>query len=480
MNPGTLDLDPGTRRRLWQAVSAEVEQHFETAGEGPVAAGGDPAEIGRWLAEYDFARPIDPVQLVRQVTRGLRAHQVHAAHPGYYGLFNPRPTALGVAADTLVAALNPQLAAWSHSPLAVEIEQHLLRAFAVRFGFPADSADGTFASGGAEANLTAVLAALDAAWPGLHDRGLRTLDADPLLYVSAEAHHSMHKAAAVSGLGVEAVRAIPVDGDLRMNLAELRARLAADRAAGHRPFLLVGTAGTTGAGVIDPLPELAAIAREAGLWFHVDAAWGGAAVLVPELAPLLRGIEQADSITMDAHKWLSVPVGAGMFLTRHRESLARVFRVSTSYMPRAGAGPGAADPYLHSLQWSRRFIGLKLFLSLAAAGWEGYRDAIAGQHRTGARLRALLPGAGWRVLNRTELPLVCFADARYTGPDPARQQQRIADRVVASGTAWISTVRLGPEGTLALRACITNYRTGEADLTRLLGALEQARGEPGD
>jgi len=176
------------------------------------------------------------------------------------------------------------------------------------------------------------------------------------------------------------------------------------------PFLVAGTAGTTGAGIIDPLPALADLCARERLWLHVDAAWGGAAALVPEMRSVLAGIERADSITFDAHKWLSVPMGAGIFLTRHRDILDRTFRITTEYMPREAEGMEVTEPYTHSMQWSRRFIGLKVFLTLAVAGWDGYAAAIRHQAAMGDLLRRELSENGWEIVNPTALPVVCFRD----------------------------------------------------------------------
>jgi glutamate/tyrosine decarboxylase-like PLP-dependent enzyme len=257
-----------------------------------------------------------------------------------------------------------------------------------------------------------------------------------------------------------------------MDPVALRGRLDADRAAGDRPFLLVGTAGTTGAGIIDPLPELAAIAREYGLWFHVDAAWGGAAALVPELREALAGLEHGDSITLDAHKLLSVPMGAGIYITRHPEIQRRTFETRTGYMPREARDLPVTDPYSNSIQWSRRFTGLKLFLTLAVAGWEGYEETIRSQIAIGDALRERLLAANWTVVNRTPLPVVCFVDG--TGRVAPERLVEILSAVLRSGEAWISVTPISGTGP-ALRACITNYRTGPADLDRLVAALNRAR-----
>ncbi len=433
----------------------------------------DVEEIRTALAPFDFERPVPALEALGFAVEGLWKWQVHTPHPRYFGLFNPAPTTMGIAADALVAAFNPQLAAWSHSPLAAEVEQHLVRAFAERFGFDPARAEGTFTSGGAEANHTALSTAITRAFPEVGRRGLLALRSQPVLYVSPQAHHSFLKAARLAGLGTESVREVRVDSGLRMIPEDLRARIREDREAGCSPFLVVATAGSTSAGVIDPILDLAQVADEEGLWLHADAAWGGAAALVPELRPLLEGTARASSITFDAHKWLSVPMGAGLYITRHPGILERTFRVAAGYMPRDGAALQVADPYAHSMQWSRRFIGLKVFLSLAAAGWQGYEEAIRHQTAMGGLLREKLREEGWTMVNDTPLPVVCFVNSGPEGRSVAFLEG-VKAHVVASGEAWISTVVMGEAGT-ALRACITNYRTGPEDLDALVAALGKAR-----
>jgi glutamate/tyrosine decarboxylase-like PLP-dependent enzyme len=472
-----LLLEARERRRLYAQLVDILEDYAERVGEARVAPALDQQALRALLAPFDFARALRPAEALDFAARGLRAHQVHTPHPRYFGLFNPAPTTMGIVADTLVAAFNPQLAAWSHSPLAAEIEAHLVRVLGARFGYDPASSDGTFASGGAEANHTAVLAALSHAFPGFATQGARSLPADPVLYVSEEAHHSFLKAARLTGLGTDACHPIPVDAGLRMQMPALRERIAADRAAGYAPFLVVATLGTTAAGAIDPLPAITELAARERLWLHADAAWGGAAALSARLRPLLHGIERADSITFDAHKWLSVPMGAGLFLTRHPDILDRTFRVAAGYMPKDAAGMPVHDPFAHSMQWSRRFIGLKVFLSLAVAGFDGYEAAIDRMTAMGDRLRDGLQARRWRVLNETPLPICCFDDAQR--PDaPGTYVLGLVSRVVASGRAWISTVRLAGR-TPAIRACITNYRTGPEDVDSLLDALDDARSAAG-
>jgi glutamate/tyrosine decarboxylase-like PLP-dependent enzyme len=465
-----LLLDEAARDKLWRKLGATLEAYVRGIAEHRVSPELDPAGLRRMLSEFDFREPRDPIAAVEWAAECLWRQQVHTPHPRYYGLFNPAPTTMGIAADTLVAAFNPQMAAWSHSPFAAEVERHLVRTFGERFGYDASRTDGTFASGGAEANHTALLAALVNAFPLFGDEGVRALKGDPVFYASAESHHSFAKAAKLCGIGREALRLVPVDDELRMNVVALRAAIARDRTAGRLPFLLVATAGTTNAGAIDPLEEIASIAGDEKLWLHVDAAWGGAAALCARLRPLLDGIERADSITFDAHKWLSTPMGAGLFLTRHPDILDRTFRTVTAYMPKEAAGLDVVDPHLHSMQWSRRFIGLKVFLSLASAGWEGYDAVISHMTEMGDLLRRELDLSDWETVNRTALPVVCFTDRRGSQPD------RIVQRVVSSGEAWISTTLLAGSR-MAIRACITNYRTGESDVRALVASLNRARSD---
>jgi glutamate/tyrosine decarboxylase-like PLP-dependent enzyme len=414
-----------------------------------------PQEIRSYLASrYDFAQPRALDDICADVERMLQTWQVQVTHPRYLGLFNPSVTAASVIADTLTAMYNPQLATWRTSPAANEMERHVLAWLTGKFGPPADTL-AHFTSGGAEANFSAVVVALTRAFPDFGDHGLRHLPASPTIYMTGEAHLSFNKIAHMTGLGRRAIRTVATDRHLKMDLGDLARQVAADRQGGFAPFMVVGTAGTTAAGVIDPLPELARFCQSEGLWLHIDAAWGGAAVISPRLRHCLSGIEAADSITCDAHKWFSVPMGTGMFFCRHPDAVSAAFRGEAFYMPRKTAGP-VVDPYTTSPQWSRRFIGLKLFLALAHYGESGYIEMIEHQTRMGDVLRESLKRAGWRVVNATPLPLVCFT---RDGLDTTSFLAALYERQIA----WMSEVRLGDDAPV-LRACITSFRTTESDI----------------
>jgi glutamate/tyrosine decarboxylase-like PLP-dependent enzyme len=216
--------------------------------------------------------------------------------------------------------------------------------------------------------------------------------------------------------------------------------------------------------MIDPLRECADIARLSDLWYHVDAAWGGALIASDRLRGLLEGIDQADSLTIDAHKWFATTMGCGMFITRHAPILSSAFQVSTSYMP---SNVSNLDPYLTSVQWSRRFLGLRLFLSLAAAGWAGYGEHVERAIELAALLKDKLLCQGWSIANQSLLAVLCIQ------PPPGSSDVRsIVNRVLASGRAWISVALF--EGRDVIRACVTNGETLPDDIDELVEALKAA------
>jgi glutamate/tyrosine decarboxylase-like PLP-dependent enzyme len=451
----------------------EVERYFDTIDQSYVSLQSDPVKLREVLLTYDFQEAVSPEEAVELVVDGLWRHQVHTSHPRYYGLFNPNPTTMGIAADFLVAAFNPQMAAWSHSPWGCEIERHLVRAFAEKFGYDGEVAAGSFASGGAEANHTGLLLALNSAFPSFGKSGTRSLQGQPTFYISEESHHSFAKGGRMSGIGDEAVVKVPLDESFTMDANALADQIVSDREKGKLPFLIVATMGTTNGGAVDPIDDILKVAKAESLWVHADAAWGGAAALVPELRQFLGHIERVDSITFDAHKWLSVPMGAGMILTRRPELLQATFGVNTQYMPVLGNGE-ISEPHLTTMQWSRRFIGLKLFLSLLVAGWEGYEKVLRHQTKMGELLREKLHQNDWSIVNSTPFPTVCFEDGRPGARNTMNALGRIVNPIVKQGRAWISTTRLGGVRPV-IRATITNYRTQPGDLDALVADLNQER-----
>lgn len=416
-----------------------------------------------WRDELDAYRfeagePLE--KLLEWVMAALDDGIVHMTHPGYMGLFNPAPTFPSECADRIASAYNPQICVWSHAPKAVAIEQHVIQQVAKRAGLP-DGSSGHFTSGGAEANNTAVVCALTAKTSAFGDIGARAFDAQPIIYASKESHLAWLKIAHATGIGRDSVRLVATDGTGRMCASALSDAIETDLHAGHMPVIIAATAGTTNAGMVDPLEACADLADKHDTWFHVDAAWGGGLIACPMASKVLDGIQRADSITIDAHKWFATTMGAGMFLTSRPAIAADAFRVSASYMPDSEA---ESDFYLNSAQWSRRFLGLRLFLSLGAAGWQGYADHVGHARSLADRFARQMIAHGWASANDSEMAVVCVVP-----PEGNDAVEAIVDRVQASGTSWVSKAIL--EGKPVLRMCVTNGRTTAHDIDELVANL---------
>src|SRR6516225_2024223 len=416
----------------------------------------------RELEGFDFATP-RPLAELLDWSIGMLEHGVtHQTHPRYFGLFNPAPTFPAQCAERLVAAFNPQVASSGTSPAAVALEAHVIRRVAERAGFPA-GAGGHFTSGGSEANYTALVCALTRAHPGFALHGARVFAGQPVFYVSKECHRSWVKIAHQAGIGRSAARLVDTDGRGRISLNVLARAITEDLAAGCVPVLLVASAGTTNAGMLDPLNGCADIAAQHQLWYHVDAAWGGAMIASERFRGVLAGLERADSATIDAHKWFATTMGCGMFLVRDPGSLTATFQVSASYMP---SHELSLDPYMNTVQWSRRFLGLRLFLSLAAAGWAGHAAHIERAVAQAARLRAELERRGWSIVNDSP-----FALLNVVPPAAQGEPRAVVARVLASGRAWVSLARF--EERDVIRICVTHGETSAADLAMLVETLDQ-------
>ena len=461
--PTALFPSADQRRQTEARLTAALDDLAAGIAGGPVTPTLDLPAFRNELAGFDFRVPQSLDAVMDWVMDRLRCGLVQITHPGYFGLFNPAPTFPAMCADRIVATFNPQLASATTSPAAVEIEAQTIRAIAARAGLPPGAA-GHFTSGGSEANCTALICALTTAHADFAQVGARCFDGPPVFYVSRDAHLAWIKIAHLTGIGRAAVRLIATDGAGRMSVAALTNALVEDRAQGCVAVMIAATAGTTAAGMIDPLQACARIARDAGVWFHVDAAWGGALIASERHRGVLAGIELADSITVDAHKWFATTMACGMFITRHAALLPTVFRVRNDFMP---PGDAEADPYVASLQWSRRFLGLRLFLALATAGWEGYGAHVERAVALAAHLKHEMECLGWSVINDPALAVLCIVPPPGS-PDPAS----IVRRVLASGRAWISVATF--ESRPVIRACIANGTTTARDVDILVSALVDA------
>ncbi len=451
------------RERLDDFLTRELPRANARIAQGSVVPTFDVAAFQKDLAGFDFRTPRPLEELLSWSIARLEHGIVHMTHPRYFGLFNPAPTFPAECADRVVGAFNPQLATWTTAPAAVEIEAHLVRALAQRAGLPPEST-GHCTSGGSEANCAALLCALTRAEPGFATAGARAFSGAPVFYISQDSHLAWLKIAHQTGIGRTAAHLIATDGHGRLAASALEAAIREDRARGAVPVMIVATAGTTNAGMIDPLVRCAEIARANALWYHVDAAWGGALLASTRLRSALDGIELADSITIDAHKWFATTMGCGMFMTRHATLPSSVFHVATSFMP---SNLAHVDPYVTTAQWSRRFLGLRLFLSLAAAGWQGYAAHVERAITLIAMLKEELEQRGWSIANDSPLALLCV-DAR-----PGCGEIRpLVKRIVASGRAWVAAAKY--EGRDVIRLCLTHGEATRADILEFVGALSDA------
>jgi len=450
------------RNRVEEWLSGELQGALQRIQAGRVTPTIDMAAFREELETYDFAKPRPLEDLLRWTLERMEHGIVQMANPRYFGLFNPGASFPAQCADRIAGLFNPQLASSGSSPVPVELERHVIRAIAQRAAL-GDAATGHFATGGSEANYTALLSALTGAHPKFASDGARAFAGPVKFYTSRDCHIAWLKVAHQAGVGRAALRLIDTDGRGRMDPRALTQAIAADRANGAVPVMVVATAGTTGAGMIDPLHACADIAQQEHLWYHIDAAWGGAALASNRLRPVLAGIERADSITIDAHKWLATTMGCAIFITRHGHLLSEAFHASTSFMPSSVSG---VDPYLNSVQWSRRFLGLRLFLALASAGWEGLGAHVERSVEVVARVKERLVALGWTVANDSELAVL---DA--VPPADLGDVRELVRRVVAGGRAWVAPTTF--EGRDVVRICATNGETTIEDVNALIAALNE-------
>ena len=430
-------------RPVWQPIPPDVRERFH--GELP-------------------AGPSDLAEVHDEFTRYILPFAAGNVHPGFMGWVHGAGTPVGVVAEMLAAGLNANLGGRDHIP--IEVERQVTGWMRKLFGFP-ESASGLFVTGASMANLIAVLVARDtelgfeARCAGVEAGGKRLA-----AYASASVHGCVARALDIAGIGSDALRRMAVDRRFRIDLAALRAAISADRRAGFIPFLVVGTAGTVDTGAIDDLDALAELARAEKMWFHVDGACGALAMLAPELAPRLKGIERADSLAFDFHKWGQVPYDAGFVLVRDSLLHRQTFATSEPYLRREAQGLAAGSPWPCDFgpDLSRGFRALKTWFTLKVYGAEALGASIARTCELARYLECLIMRTPELELAApVELNIVCF---RYRADEAHRVNARIAVELQESGVAAPSTTVIG--GKLAIRAAIVNHRTEAVDLEKLV------------
>lgn len=475
-----LNWDPDRAGEFGSDVLELWEEFLHRLPELPVSRSWSADAVRDAMAIPVPGAPMPLEQLRRYLHDLVFEYAMYPGHSGFMAYIMGPGTMPGAAADLLAAGINQNLGGWRLGPGAMEIELHLMRWFADRFGLP-EGAGGIFTSGGAMASYVALKVARDAMaeWD-VRDRGLR---AGPQLtiYGSSEVHGVNHRAADMLGLGRDAVRTIPVDSGFRVRVDALREAIAADILRGDQPVAVVASAGTVGTGAIDPLDEVADVCAEHGVWYHIDAAYGGVAAMVDELRPQFRGIERADSIAFDPHKWLYTPQSGGGVVLRDFDGLSRSFSVDASYVHEDKELTGRGiDLFPRGPQWSRSFQGLKVWISLLAHGWDAYQRRIAHDCALARYLhaRAVAHPAFETLPGAPELSIACIRyvpgdlAAADAGRGPAIEEyvDRLNERLMAEiqmhGRVFPSNAVI--DGRFWLRACIVNFRTEADDMDALL------------
>lgn len=424
------------------------------------------SEIRNYLENRNLEHGENIENTLEDILPWMQEGNIHVPHPGYFGLFNPATSFSAVVGDYLTALFNPQMAAYSHAHFSNEVEKLLIQFYIEKMKWPS-TATGHFTSGGSDANFTGVLCALAHHFPEYLTEGLIGLKAKPRFYVSMLAHNSFDKIAKNAGLGTSAVYKIPLKDDFSLDISALKNQIKLDKDLGYHPFLIVGTAGSTPIGSIDPLPALAEIAKKEEMWLHVDAAWAGGAIISSVIAGQLEGIELADSVTADAHKWLSVPMGAGMFFCKYPDTVYKTFKTEALYMP----SQNNQDPYQNSLLWSRRFIGLKVYMAFRVKGALKMAEEIEKQLYLADYLADGLIKRGWKLPVKSALGVIVFTHDKLANMSSA-ELAAFHKRIIENGNTWFSILKLKEKE--YFRACITSIHTEEQHINQLFINLEEA------
>ncbi len=467
-----LAIDAATFRALGHRLVDDVAEFLETLPRRPVTHDASPSAVRDAL---DLSGPLpengaDPAMLLERTARLLFDHSLFNGHPRFFGYITASPAPIGMLADLLAAAVNPNVGAWILSPAATEIESQTVRWIAGLIGYPADCG-GLLVSGGNMANFVGFFAAraAKAGWD-VRENGITTGDGRRLrVYASAETHTWIQKAADLSGLGVSSVRWIPTDASLRMDVDALERQIARDATAGDVPCLVVATAGSVSTGAVDPLPAIGEVCRAHDVWFHVDGAYGGFAAAVPEAPDDLRGLRDADSVAVDPHKWLYAPLEAGCALVREPAKLRAAFAYHPPYYYFDEHATNYVD---YGPQNSRGFRALKVWLALRHAGAAGYRQMITDDIRLSQAMADAVRACDDLQLVTQALSITTF---RYVPRDLRASlgeeqveahldalNRALLDRVQRGGEAFVSNAVI--DGRYVLRACIVNFHTTRADV----------------
>ena len=474
------DLDPDEFRRLGHAVVDWVAAYRAGLPDRPVRPAVTPGQVRAGLPDLLPEHPQPLHTLLDAVDRVIAPATLAWQHPGFYGYFPANAALASLLGDLLSGGLGSQGMLWSTSPAGTEVEQALLDGLADALGLDpgftfAGGGGGTIADSASSAALVALLAALHrssdpegSSTSRWRDEGV---DGHERVYVTAETHSSLAKAARVAGLGGRALRVVDPGPGGVMAPDALAALLRADVAAGLRPVLVCPTVGTTGTGAVDPVRAIAGVAREHGAWVHVDAAWAGVAALCPEHRGLLDGVELVDSFCTDAHKWLLTAFDASLLWVRDAAALPAALSITPEYLRDTASESGAVVDYRDwQVSLGRRFRALKLWTVLHTHGLEGLRAHIRGHVALAAELAERVAAEpGFALAAPPSLALVCLRVDTGVPDADDRATRALLDAVNASGKAFLSHTVV--DGRYTIRVAIGGVTTGPADVDALWDLL---------
>jgi len=466
---------------LGQAVTKLISEHAARLESAPVTSPATPADLKLLFEEPLPVDGMSAEEILERFEREVAPHAMQIASPRYFGQFNPTPLAIGVWADALCSALNQNAGAWRNGPTSALIEAQVIRWLCELIGYGPE-AFGTLASGGSEANLIALKCARDNASGKICEAGVRAVDGDLTVYASEQCHFSLEKSVDILGLGRKSLRKIDTDERFHIRLDSLREAIEKDKREGRRPCCIVGMAGATSTGVIDSLPDLAAIAGENSCWFHVDAAYGAGLAFSDQHQDKLRGIELANSVTFDPHKWMFVPFACGATFVRDGGDVLRdSFDITPEYLNEDRGGADVQyDFFRYGQMGTRRFNALKLWMAFKFMGRRGYGETVERHIELTQHLAARLDELpDFERVGEIETAVCCFRYSPETlsALRPEEQdgiQARLQQRIEKSGQAFFPSTIL--HGRRALRVNINSYLTERRHVDDLIELL-QSEGE---
>ncbi|MFL6518723.1 MAG: pyridoxal phosphate-dependent decarboxylase family protein [Chthoniobacterales bacterium] len=456
--PARLELSEEEMRRFGYRVVDLLVGHFAGMRDAPVGAKKEPAELLGRFGENPPEMPADPHELLTRLEHEVFANNLHVDHPRFFA-FVPGPgNYVSTMADALASGFNVFNGTWLGGSAAAAMELAVIGWFRRFCGFP-ETGGGLFVSGGSAANLTALHSARATK---LGDR----ID-NATIYFSDQTHYSVERALRVIGFAREQFRKIPSDDAFRLPMESLREAIRADREAGLRPFSVVANAGTTNTGAVDPLPDLADLCAEEGLWLHADGAYGAASVICERGRQKLAGLERADSLSLDPHKWLFQPFECGCVLLRDAAHMKSAFQLMPEYMRDVHRNTAETNPADYGIQLSRGFRALKVWLSINTFGFAAFRDAVTrGFELAEFAESELRRRANCEILSPAEMAIVAF---RFGKEDAL--QTKLVDLMLRDGFAFLTSTTL--KGRTALRFCTINPRTTEQDIVQTIDRLEK-------